>query len=117
MQLFNSCTGKICGLPGCGKPCYIEQNGTIHNYCCKTHKEANSLKVMLARMTQPQMVPFPVPIEQTIPSMVETISSPFAQSAVSGVTTSTSNYYTMSTHCISHAVYNVVFGDYDVVLF
>lgn len=28
---------KLCAYPGCGKQCYVEQDGTIHDYCSKSH--------------------------------------------------------------------------------
>jgi len=33
---------KMCKFPGCDKPCYVEPNGKVHDYCGRTH--ANQAK-------------------------------------------------------------------------
>ena len=113
---FNSCTGKACGLPGCGKPCYIEQNGTIHDYCCKSHATAASQDAIPHQMIPPQPIPQPVPTAQTVPfapsvpgaSAVQTTPAPFTQS-VPGAATNTSNCHMMSNACHSQPIF--VFSD------
>ena len=37
--------GKSCGYPGCGKLCYVEPDGTVHDYCCKSHATAHATTV------------------------------------------------------------------------
>lgn len=54
--------GKSCAYPGCGKSCYVEADGTIHDYCCKSHATA----------VHPQPVPIvqpnaPVPFAPVVP--------------------------------------------------
>ena len=45
--------GKTCGYPGCGNPCYVEDDGTVHDYCSRSHA-----------MTMPIQ---PVPMASTTP--------------------------------------------------
>ncbi|CAI8029732.1 N-glycosidase YbiA [Geodia barretti] len=30
---------RTCRLPGCSKPCYVEGNGKVHDYCGRTHAQ------------------------------------------------------------------------------
>jgi hypothetical protein len=43
-----------CKLPGCSKSCYIEPNGHVHDFCCRTHAAQASA------FTQAQPVPLPM---------------------------------------------------------
>ena len=30
-------SGRMCGLPGCTRPCFIEPDGRVHDFCGRTH--------------------------------------------------------------------------------
>ena len=132
VQLVNSCTGRTCGLPGCGKPCHIEQNGTVHDFCCKSHADESHQAAMPPQMIPPQPMPQLLPTVQNAPftpslpgaatvqttpfapsvpgtGMVQTTPAPFTQT-VPEAATNTSNCHTVGNIYVT--VINFIFSHY-----
>lgn len=51
--LHSVSSGKTCGYPGCGNPCYMEHNGTVHDYCRRSHAMAMPVQLVPTASTTP----------------------------------------------------------------